>query len=110
MWTTLRLRSFVVRYECPAWGTTRAEGHVHCRGASPIRNSAPLGPYRRTMPRVLGWPEGGGGFLTSEVPLYSRRRTRALEVVLFSYDQGVMRMRPLPNRDHDGLESFMCRA
>ena len=28
---------------------------VPYRGTSLIRNSAPLGPYRRTMPRVLGW-------------------------------------------------------
>ena len=30
------------------------------RGNSLIRNSAPLGPYRRTMNRVLGWFWGGG--------------------------------------------------
>jgi len=39
------------------------------RGTSPIRNSAPLGPYSRTMPRALWKPEGGGLFLMSEVPL-----------------------------------------
>jgi hypothetical protein len=26
------------------------------RGTSLIRNSAALGPYRRTMPRVIWWP------------------------------------------------------
>ena len=26
-----------------------------CRGASLIRNSAPLGPHSRTMPRTLRW-------------------------------------------------------
>ena len=26
------------------------------RGTSLIRNSAPLGPYSRTMPRALWWP------------------------------------------------------
>ena len=30
------------------------------RGASLIRNSAPLAPYSRTMPRALGGPRGGG--------------------------------------------------
>ena len=28
---------------------------VHCRGTSRIRNTPPLGPYSRTMPRVLEW-------------------------------------------------------
>ena len=35
-----------------------------------IRNSAPLGTYSRTMPRVLGGSWGGGLFLMGEVPLY----------------------------------------
>jgi hypothetical protein len=39
------------------------------RGTSLIRNSAPLAPYGRTMPRALCWSEGGGLFLVSEVPL-----------------------------------------
>jgi hypothetical protein len=30
------------------------------RGTSLIRNSAPLGPYSRTMPRALWWSYGGG--------------------------------------------------
>jgi len=42
------------------------------RGSSPMRNSAPLGPYSRTMPTALWWPLGGGLFLMSEVPLYSK--------------------------------------
>ena len=36
---------------------------------SPMRNSPPLGPYSRTMPRTL-W----GLFLMSEVPLYGEVR------------------------------------
>ena len=43
------------------------------RGASPIRNSAPLGPYGRTMPRALQWSLGEVQFLTSEKPLYGFR-------------------------------------
>ena len=39
------------------------------RETSLIRNSAPLGPYSRTMPRALWWSLGGGLFLMSEVPL-----------------------------------------
>ena len=37
------------------------------------RNSAPLGPYSRTMPRALRWSWGGGQFLMSEAPLYTGR-------------------------------------
>ena len=32
-------------------------------GTSLIRNSLPLGPDIRTMPRALWWPYGVGGFL-----------------------------------------------
>jgi hypothetical protein len=39
------------------------------RGTSIIRNSTPLGPYNRNMPRALWWPYGGELFLVSEVPL-----------------------------------------
>ena len=42
-----------------------------CRGTSLIRNSAPLGPYRRTMPRTLWKPYGGELIFMSEVPLYT---------------------------------------
>ena len=31
------------------------------RGTSLIRNSAPVGPYSRTMPRALWWFQGGAG-------------------------------------------------
>jgi len=41
------------------------------RGTSLIRNSAPLGTYSRTMPRVIWLPLGGVRFLMSEVPLYT---------------------------------------
>ena len=40
------------------------------RGASLIRNSAPPGPYSKTMPRALWWSYGGLLFLMSEVPLF----------------------------------------
>ena len=39
-------------------------------GTSLIRNTPLLGPYSRTIPRVLWWSQGGGLFLMSEVPLY----------------------------------------
>ena len=45
-----------------------------CRGASLIRNSAPLEPYSRTMPRALWWPKGLGGFLRARFPRTKSRR------------------------------------
>jgi hypothetical protein len=39
------------------------------RGTSLVRKRTPLGPYRRSIPRVLGGSYGGGRFLMSEVPL-----------------------------------------
>ena len=60
----------------PAWipgiDSPAAGGHVvqvAYRGTSLIRDSAPLGPYSRTVPRALRWSQGGGQFLMSEVPL-----------------------------------------
>ena len=41
----------------------RAEESVCYRVTSLIRNCLLLGPYSRTMPRVLWWSWGGGGFL-----------------------------------------------
>ena len=41
------------------------------RGTSLISNCNLLGPYSRTVPRVLWWPWGGVLFLMSEVPLYA---------------------------------------
>ena len=38
-------------------------------GTSLIRNSAPLEPYSRPMPKALWWSQGGALFLMSEVPL-----------------------------------------
>jgi len=43
---------------------------VRYRRTSPIKNSALLGPYKKTMPRVFWKPSGRGLFLTNEVPLY----------------------------------------
>jgi hypothetical protein len=39
------------------------------QGTSLIRESAPLGPGSRTMPRALWWSWGGALFLMSEVTL-----------------------------------------
>jgi hypothetical protein len=44
-----------------------------------IRNSAPLGPYSRTMPRALWWSQGGGLFHMSEVPLYYADHSRSAQ-------------------------------
>jgi hypothetical protein len=40
------------------------------RGTSLIKNSAPVGPHSRTMPRALWRSYGGGLFLMSEVTLH----------------------------------------
>jgi len=40
-------------------------------GTSLIRNTPHLGPYSRTIPRILWWSKGARLFLMSEVPLYS---------------------------------------
>ena len=39
------------------------------RGTSLRRSTPLLGPYSRTIPRVLRWSQGEGWFLMSEVPL-----------------------------------------
>ena len=38
-----------------------SRGRDRYRGTLLIRNRPPLGPYGRTMPRALWWPEGVGG-------------------------------------------------
>ena len=43
------------------------------RGTSLIRNNPSLGPYSRTISRVLGGSWGNGLFLISKVPLYILR-------------------------------------
>jgi hypothetical protein len=50
------------------WCKTRERDTLY-RGTSLIRNRSPLGPYSRTIPRVIV-VLGGGQFLMSEVPLY----------------------------------------
>ena len=42
-----------------------------CRGTSLIRNSAPLGPFSRTMPRAVTIVLGGGGAPHERVILLS---------------------------------------
>ena len=39
------------------------------RGTSLTRNKSLLGPYSRTIPRVIWWSQEVGMFLMSEVPL-----------------------------------------
>jgi len=43
---------------------------VHYSGTSLTRNSAPLRPHSRTMPRAIRCPQGGELFIMREVPLY----------------------------------------
>ena len=50
--------------------STRArKGLQQYRVDSLTRNTPLLGPYRRTTPRALWWPEGGGLFCMNEEPL-----------------------------------------
>ena len=44
-------------------------GGTALQGYLAHKNSVPLGPYSRTMPRALWWSYGGGLFLMSEDPL-----------------------------------------
>ena len=48
---------------------TRIQVEEAYRVTSLIRNIPLLGPYSRTIPRVLWWSGGGGLFLMGEVPL-----------------------------------------
>ena len=45
-------------------------GRALFRVTSLIRKRHPAGPFSRTLPRALWGSQGGGRFLTSEVPLY----------------------------------------
>jgi hypothetical protein len=40
--------------------TKRSRAHAVQGYLAHIRNSGPLGPYSRTMPRALWWSQGGG--------------------------------------------------
>ena len=42
-----------------------------------MRNTPRLGPYRRTIPRVIGCFRGEGQFLMNEAPLYGRAAMQA---------------------------------
>ena len=56
--------------QSPAW-MSGLQGYLT------IRNRTTVGPYRRPMPRVLCWSEGGGRFLMGEVPLHMNTLGRA---------------------------------
>ena len=56
----------------PGRAMTRRGAPGLYRGTSRIRNSAPLGPYKRTKPKALRWSQGGRLSFMSEVPLYQR--------------------------------------
>jgi len=72
-WTTLSLRArahftvvFVNAFPLRVDSLIPASTY---RGTSLIKNSHPLGPYSRPMPRALWWSQGGMRFVVSEVPL-----------------------------------------
>jgi hypothetical protein len=79
--------SFVLRTVCLR-GTVsqkvlvgRNNGVSDYRGTSLVRNSSPLGPYTRPMPRALWWSQGGGHVFMSEVPLSFRVLGGALVLI-----------------------------
>jgi len=47
-----------------------------------MRNRPPLGPYRRTMPRVLGQSQGGGRFLMGDVPVQGLLEIKVIHLKL----------------------------
>ena len=53
-------------------GSTSRPRHCTYRGTSLIRNSPRLGPYSRTIPRVVRWSWGGGCFLCARYPCIGR--------------------------------------
>ena len=57
------------------------------RGASLERNSAPLGPYSRTMHRSPWWSQGGGLFLMSEALLYATPESSGVEGKALGFDK-----------------------
>ena len=74
VFTTLsyeHVQQFLVRDTLRLVRTRYALGPYHYRGTSLMRNFLLLGAYSRPMPRALRWSYGEGGFLMSEVPLYS---------------------------------------
>ena len=52
-------------------GTPRDPLEVPLYRGTSLENRHPVGPYSRTMPKLLWRSWGGGRFLMSEVPLYS---------------------------------------
>ena len=69
------------------------------RSTSLITDNPPLGPYSRTVPRVLWWSSGGWLFLMSEVPLYLDDLTARADVSWkFSYSS------------HRLEQVFLCRV
>ena len=57
----VRLRWFLLNRQ-PLHILARRSLEHRYRGTSLTKNATPLGPYRRSMPRVLGWSEGGARF------------------------------------------------
>ena len=47
--------AFHLRVRNESWEGHASKEEMLYRGTSSIRKRTPLGPYRRPMPRVLGW-------------------------------------------------------
>jgi len=63
-------------FGCPALILpVSASARYPYRGTSLIRNTLFLGPYNRTIPRILWCSQGGGGFLWSRYSCIAAERT-----------------------------------
>ena len=73
------------RDTCPcSLGSEPSRPHGLYRGTSLIRNSAPLGPYSRTMLRALWWYWGEGLSFMSAISLYGLHGRECIVAMLCS--------------------------
>ena len=83
------------------------------RSTSLIRNSSPLGPFSRTVPRALWWSLGGALCMMSEVPLYCPRswssQTCAPLLSIVHMPTRWVLLRHHPRSDAGQLQKSMCR-
>ena len=57
----MTIRRTLVCFESDESTQEDSKEHHNYMSTSLIRSSAPLGPYRMTMPTAYGGPRGGGG-------------------------------------------------
>ena len=62
---------------------------LYSKGTSLIRNSAPLGPYSRPIPRIFWRSWGGRRFIMSKVPLYRAYSNLRYHKLMYTPDLGL---------------------